>query len=181
MILTTDQLRERLHAEGCAGLYEDARAVHFPELHQVSLSATMLNGRLAHQTYHCKPTPPELLPLVIAAAVGNLAALIRAGALGVIKAHSPDNVVELATKTAPCTVRELDVFSPAGLRNRMVRVLYAPDEPCSVGLRGCSDADFWQLTPEQAMWIGLALIKVASEVEVELGTEFEAQTTPPRD
>lgn len=36
----------------------------------------------------------------------------------------------------------------------------------AVGLRTAGDADFWELTPEQAEHLGIALIQVAAEVRI---------------
>lgn len=75
-------------------------------------------------------------------------------------------VVSISTRPHKCTTRELDVHGRQVVHDRMVRVL---NDTTAVGLRTAGDADFWELTPEQAEHLGIALIQVAAEVRIATG------------
>lgn len=72
-------------------------------------------------------------------------------------------VISITAKAHKCTTRELQVRGRQAVHDMLVRVL---NEATAVGLRTAGDVDFWELTPEQAEHLGVALIQVAAEVRV---------------
>jgi len=166
-MMTTEQLRAWLDAEGCAGLYTDAHIAICPEQKQVSLYATALDGRELGVAYSWSGQVRERDKLA-SAAVSDLVRSLARQTSPAQRAHLAE-VIPITSAEHACTMRELDVQGREDVHDRMVRVLKANGESVSVGLRSAGDVDFWDLTPEQAEWLGVALIQVAAEVRVESG------------
>ncbi len=79
---------------------------------------------------------------------------------------SDDNVFTLYTQSTRAVTRGLDVAGRVDVHDRMVSVI----EGEFVGLQSPGYGfDRWELTPEQAEWLGLALIQVAAELRVKCG------------